>query len=69
MIEMFTKTVSELQVGDRFSQAGSTRAYTVTEVVEAHRAEYVAVVRVTSSKSGVPATIAFPRNINVLVEA
>lgn len=55
---------TELKVGDTFSQAGSTRSYTVTEIVEAHRSEYTAVVRVVSSK-GTVATVAFPANTTV----
>lgn len=58
---------TELKVNDRFSQVGSSRTYTVLEVVEAHRGEYAVVLRVQSS-TGKEATVAFPADSTVITK-
>lgn len=59
-----TTAAQNLTTGDTFTTAGSTRTYTVTEVTEAHRSEYAAVVTALSS-TGKTATIAFPAGATV----
>ena len=65
---MTTIPAEALEAGTAFYAKGSSRLYTVVEVIEAHRSEYAAVVRVLSSK-GTESTVSFPLGTTVILHS
>lgn len=57
----------DLKVGDHFKNAGSTRVYEVTDIVPAHRAEYVSAYGIRNIATGKTGTIACPPGSSVIL--
>jgi hypothetical protein len=65
---MNTTPAQDLKVGDKFSAAGSTKVYEVTDIVPAHRSEYCTAVGVRNTETGKGGTVAFPFGATVTLK-